>query len=180
MQKTNLKAEIAGAGEDIHDEVAKRLMAVAQMQTVCEVFMAEIEDILDSMGQYRYTIKREHKKIVEMVQKQYANIGKILNSTQLDGFTDDNLRLQDFIRIWVGLDKEREAFIRDKDDTDEYTMNVNPVGDIYLRDKQGWIVTIPKSLSINMVDIKSYSRAKQKGIPVRVSITICEKKEEDT
>lgn len=177
-QKTNLKAEIADAGEDIHDEVAKRLMAVAQMQTVCEVFMAEIEDILDSMGQYRYNIKRNHKKIVDMLRTQYSDIGKILNYAQLDDFTGDNLRLQNFIRIWVGLDKEREAFIRDKADTQGYTMSVNPAGDVHLRNNEGWIISIPVGVASGVIDAKTYNKSRDGAIPVRVGISVNELKKE--
>jgi len=163
---------------NIAESVNLRLFAVCQMMMVADIFMADIEDMLNEHGKYRYSIKKEHSSIANHIKSLMKNVWQSFGKDEQDNFTLDNIDLCDIVKAWSGLSKEYLLCLRPRTEGTKYTMTINPAGDIFLRDENGWIITLPKAIAEKGGVInETYDKASAspEGIEVDVDLFIRDK-----
>ena len=173
MATVSLSDELRQRDEGCVERINRRLLAVAQMAMVQDVLMAEVQDELEANSKYRYTIKKEHGSLANKIHHLIDDVWAAFGKQQKDDFTLDNTDLTDMVKIWAGLNKAYTLCCKERREGDKYTMTVNPVGDVFLRSQQGWVITIPKGVIEDVSCLnKTYLAAQEKPIVVDVDFYI--------
>jgi len=165
--------EIKAEQPDEYKRINIILLTVFHLMQISDKMFAEIEDILQDNQHFRFDIKRKHKRIAKDIHDNYMPLFNRIHGDDLNNMYDDNMDLENTIRVWSGLEQGKKVIVENiPTDGESITAQYNVVGDIILRNSDGWIIQLPKNFQDNLNVERSVADRIDKGETVPCGLRI--------
>jgi len=173
MRLSQVIDEFKNDRQEDYRKINVYLMLVFHLLQISDKFFADIEDILQDNNQFRFEVKRKHKDIAKDIHDNYMPLFKKLQGKGLDDMYLDNMDLENTIRVWSGLEQGKKVIVENiPTDGESITAQYNVVGDIILRNSDGWIIQLPKNFQDNLNVERSVADRIDKGETVPCGLRI--------
>lgn len=191
VQVTKARTELVDIADEAksltkeqYTEINRRLLIVFHLMLVSDKIMAEVEDMLEEMLKFRYTIKRQHKHIAGEIHNEYIKQFRNIDTSELGGMNIDNEEILRMMYAFVGILPGKKVEVTDiPTEGEAMTIRKHKVtGDYHLTNGDGWTISIPLAMHDTCVKMGRELREEiedNQPHPVGVKIWIGKEKEED-